>query len=138
MRRNSMGQVVKPLKQKREIEIQSTSLDIWDKKYRLKDRNGNPVDRDIQDTYKRVARSLADVEKTDELREHWYGRFVWALQNGALPAGRIISNAGAQQYKPSTSTINCTVSGTINDSMNEILEKNHEAGMTLKAGCGIG
>jgi ribonucleoside-diphosphate reductase alpha chain len=133
-----MGQVVKPLKQKREIEIQSTSLDIWDKKYRLKDRNGNPVDRDIQDTYKRVARSLADVEKTDELREHWYGRFVWALQNGALPAGRIISNAGAQQYKPSTSTINCTVSGTINDSMNEILEKNHEAGMTLKAGCGIG
>lgn len=133
-----MGQAVKPLKQKREIEIQSTSLDIWDKKYRLKDRNGNPVDRDIQDTYKRVARSLADVEETPELREHWYDRFVWALQNGALPAGRIISNAGAQQYKPSTSTINCTVSGTINDSMNQILEKNHEAGMTLKAGCGIG
>ena len=118
-----MGQAVKPLKQKREIEIQSTSLDIWDKKYRLKDRNGNPVDRDVQDTYKRVARALADVEKTQELRDKWYDRFVWALQNGALPAGRIISNAGAQKYKPSTSTINCTVSGTINDSMNEILEK---------------
>jgi ribonucleoside-diphosphate reductase alpha chain len=54
------------------------------------------------------------------------------------PPGRIISNAGAQDYKPATSTINCTVSGTIVDSMDEILNKNHEAGMTLKAGCGIG
>ncbi len=133
-----MGQAVKPIKQQREIEIQSTSLDIWDKKYRLKDRDGNPIDRDIQDTFKRVAKSLADVEETEAKRKQCYDRFVWALQNGALPAGRIISNAGAQAYKPSTSTINCTVSGTINDSMNEILLKNHEAGMTLKAGCGIG
>ncbi|HPW12027.1 MAG TPA: adenosylcobalamin-dependent ribonucleoside-diphosphate reductase, partial [Thermomonas sp.] len=37
-----------------------------------------------------------------------------------------------------TSTINCTVSGTITDSMDGILEKVHEAGLTLKAGCGIG
>ncbi|HEV8078148.1 MAG TPA: adenosylcobalamin-dependent ribonucleoside-diphosphate reductase, partial [Marinobacter sp.] len=64
--------------------------------------------------------------------------FAWALKHGAIPAGRIISNAGAQAHKPATSTINCTVSGNINDSMNDILEKNHEAGLTLKAGCGIG
>jgi ribonucleoside-diphosphate reductase alpha chain len=63
---------------------------------------------------------------------------VWALRNGAIPAGRIISNAGAQEHKPATSTINCTVSGTIEDSMLDILEKNLEAGLTLKAGCGIG
>ncbi|MBM4229198.1 MAG: adenosylcobalamin-dependent ribonucleoside-diphosphate reductase, partial [Gammaproteobacteria bacterium] len=37
-----------------------------------------------------------------------------------------------------TSTINCTVSGTIRDSMDDILNKVHEAGLTLKAGCGIG
>src|SRR5690606_22255491 len=36
------------------------------------------------------------------------------------------------------STINCTVSGTITDSMDDILAKVHEAGLTLKAGCGIG
>ncbi|HID50344.1 MAG TPA: ribonucleoside-diphosphate reductase, adenosylcobalamin-dependent, partial [Chromatiales bacterium] len=48
------------------------------------------------------------------------------------------SNAGALEHKPATSTINCTVSGTIHDSMNGILEKVHEAGLTLKAGCGIG
>ncbi|MGH8369783.1 MAG: LAGLIDADG family homing endonuclease, partial [Gammaproteobacteria bacterium] len=48
------------------------------------------------------------------------------------------SNAGALEHKPATSTINCTVSGTIRDSMDDILGKVHEAGLTLKAGCGIG
>ena len=120
------------------MELQSTSADIWDKKYRLKDKAGNPVDVNIEDTVARVASALSGVEQTQELRDYWFERFAWALDNGALPAGRIISNAGAQAYKPATSTINCTVSGTVSDSMNDILNKNHEAGMTLKAGCGIG
>ncbi len=121
-----------------EIPMQSASLDIWDKKYSLKCKDGTPVDTCIDDTYKRVARALADVETTPAAREHWYERFLWALRHGAIPAGRIISNAGARDHKPATSTINCTVSGTIGDSMNDILEKVHEAGLTLKAGCGIG
>ncbi|GAA6138015.1 adenosylcobalamin-dependent ribonucleoside-diphosphate reductase [Arenicella sp. 4NH20-0111] len=125
-------------KKLKQMGLQSTSEDIWDKKYRLKDKAGSAVDENTNDTFERVASALSGVEATDELREHWYGRFVWALDNGALPAGRIISNAGAQAYKPATSTINCTVSGTITDSMDDILNKNHEAGMTLKAGCGIG
>jgi|TARA_R100000005_G_scaffold93621_2_gene69498 ribonucleoside-diphosphate reductase alpha chain len=133
-----MGEVVKALHTVVDIGLQDASLDIWDKKYRLQDRNGKPVDKDIADTLKRIARALADVEETDAARKHWYQRFLWALQNGALPAGRIISNAGAGAYKPATSTINCTVSGSITDSMDDILQKNHEAGMTLKAGCGIG
>ncbi len=119
------------------IKLQPASADIWDKKYRLKDKSGHPLDASIDDTYKRVARALADVERAD-LRDKWYERFVWALRNGAIPAGRIVSNAGAWEHKPETSTINCTVSGTINDSMKGILEKNLEAGLTLKAGCGIG
>ncbi|MFA5631655.1 MAG: adenosylcobalamin-dependent ribonucleoside-diphosphate reductase [Porticoccaceae bacterium] len=120
-----------------DVRLQPASEDIWDKKYRLKDKHGTPVDPDIDGTYKRVARALADTEKEDS-REKWYERFLWALRNGAIPAGRIISNAGAQEHKPATSTINCTVSGTIPDSMQGILEKNLEAGLTLKAGCGIG
>ena len=75
---------------------------------------------------------------TQEKREEWYAKFLRALRNGATPAGRIISNAGAQAHKPATSTINCTVSGTVGDSMDDILQKVHEAGLTLKAGCGIG
>ena len=120
-----------------DISLQPASADIWDTKYRLKTKAGEAVDRDIQGTYQRVARALADVEQPD-VREHWYQRFVWALQRGAIPAGRIMSNAGAEAHKPATSTINCTVSGTVHDSMHDILNKVHEAGLTLKAGCGIG
>ena len=119
------------------IPFQEASLDIWDKKYRLSAKDGTPVDKTMDDTYKRVARALADVE-LEPARELWYERFVWALRRGAIPAGRVTSNAGALEHKPATSTINCTVSGTIGDSMDDILNKVHEAGLTLKAGCGIG
>lgn len=121
-----------------EIPFQPASLDIWDKKYRLKTKSGEVIDQSIDETYQRVARALADVEDTQEKRDEWYGRFLWALRQGAIPAGRITSNAGALAYKPATSTINCTVSGTVRDSMDDILGKVHEAGLTLKAGCGIG
>ncbi|KGI78837.1 NrdJa [Oleiagrimonas soli] len=120
------------------IPLQPASQDIWDKKYRLKTKTGEPVDVEVDDTWKRVARALSDVEATDELKQTWYEKFLWALRHGAIPAGRITSNAGAQEHKPKTSTINCTVSGTITDSMDDILDKVHEAGLTLKAGCGIG
>jgi ribonucleoside-diphosphate reductase alpha chain len=119
------------------VSFQEASLDIWDKKYRLTAKDGTPIDKSMDDTYKRVARALADVEQLDT-REHWYERFLWALRRGAIPAGRVTSNAGALDHKPATSTINCTVSGTIHDSMDDILKKVHEAGLTLKAGCGIG
>src|SRR5512146_1535188 len=121
----------------RSIPYQEASLDIWDKKYRLSAKDGTPIDHSMDDTYKRVARALADVE-APEKRELWFEKFLWALRRGAIPAGRITSNAGALEHKPATSTINCTVSGTIRDSMDDILGKVHEAGLTLKAGCGIG
>lgn len=122
----------------KDIALQPASQDIWDKKYRLKTKSGEAVDSDIDATYQRVARALADAEPSAEKQQYWYERFVWALRRGAIPAGRITSNAGALEHKPATSTINCTVSGTIEDSMDGILEKVHEAGLTLKAGCGIG
>jgi len=120
-----------------DIEFQPASLDIWDSKYRLTAKDGTKIDTDIDATYLRVARALADVE-VESKRDHYFEEFAWALRSGAIPAGRIISNAGAQEHKPATSTINCTVSGTVGDSMDNILNKVHEAGLTLKAGCGIG
>ncbi|MFK8067222.1 MAG: adenosylcobalamin-dependent ribonucleoside-diphosphate reductase [Gammaproteobacteria bacterium] len=120
------------------VDLQPASLDIWDKKYRLKTKEGVAVDQDIDATYRRVAKALSDVEETSEKQTFWHEKFLWALRHGAIPAGRITSNAGAQAYKPATSTINCTVSGVVRDSMDDILNKVHEAGLTLKAGCGIG
>lgn len=121
----------------KDISLQPASYDIWEKKYQLKSKDGKAVDQTVNETYQRVAMALAEVEKKN-LQKKWAEKFLWALENGAIPAGRIISNAGALEHKPATSTINCTVSGTIHDSMNDILEKVHESGLTLKAGCGIG
>ena len=120
-----------------DIDHQPASVDIWDKKYRLKDFSGQTIDNDIDATFKRVASALSEVETSDK-QDEWNEKFLWALRSGAIPAGRIMSNAGAAEYKPATSTINCTVSGSIQDSMVGILDKVTEAGLTLKAGCGIG
>jgi ribonucleoside-diphosphate reductase alpha chain len=120
-----------------DIKFQAASIDIWDAKYRLTAKDGSKIDETIDDTYKRVAKALASVE-VESQRDTFYKEFLWALRSGAIPAGRIMSNAGAREHKPATSTINCTVSGTVGDSMDNILNKVHEAGLTLKAGCGIG
>jgi ribonucleoside-diphosphate reductase alpha chain len=136
-----MSTVIHPAKQtveRIEIPLQAASEDIWQRKYQLKKNLGEEVDLCLEDTFTRIARALADIEDTPEKQKHWYEKFLWALRQGAVPAGRIISNAGAQEYKPATSTINCTVSGSIHDSMDDILQKVHEAGMTLKSGAGIG
>ena len=69
------------------IPYQEASFDIWDKKYRLTSKDGAPVDKTMDDTYKRVARALADVEP-EQSREQWYESFLWALRQGAIPAGR--------------------------------------------------
>ena len=120
-----------------EIPFQEASLDIWDRKYRLTAKDGTPIDETMDDTW-RASRKRWQTSRSPPSAKHWYERFLWALRKGAIPAGRIMSNAGALAHKPATSTINCTVSGTIRDSMDDILNKVHEAGLTLKAGCGIG
>jgi ribonucleoside-diphosphate reductase alpha chain len=135
---NPVTQANKETENRIEIPLQPASEDIWQRKYQLKNNLGEAVDLCVEGTFTRVARALADVEETEEKQQYWYEKFLWALKKGAVPAGRIISNAGAQEYKPATSTINCTVSGKIHDSMDDILKKVHEAGMTLKSGAGIG
>ena len=136
-----MSTVIHPYKESVEstdIPLQPASEDIWQRKYQLKNNLGEAVDLCVEGTFTRVALALSEIEKTPEKQQFWYEKFLWALKHGAVPAGRIISNAGAQEYKPATSTINCTVSGKIHDSMDDILQKVHEAGMTLKSGAGIG
>ena len=88
-----------------EIPFQDASMDIWDTKYRLKTKDGEAIDGSIDETYQRVARAISEVEKGKTKQEQCYKDFLWALRQGAIPAGRIISNAGALEHKPATSTI---------------------------------
>lgn len=117
------------------IELQPTSFEVWGNKYQLKDAKGEPVDKDVHGTKQRVAKALASCEKDSE---YWEEQFLWAFENGATPAGRIMSNAGAGEHKPAVSLINCTVSQIVEDSMFGILDSVKQSGLTLTAGCGIG
>ncbi|MCL7929249.1 adenosylcobalamin-dependent ribonucleoside-diphosphate reductase [Halomonas llamarensis] len=131
-----MSTAANAVKTSNDVPLQAPSKEIWDAKYRLKDRHNQPVDQDVGATFERVARALAAVE--EDKADAWLPKFRWALENGAVPAGRILSNAGAEVYKPAVSLINCTVSRTIRDSMRDILDSVVDAGMTLKSGAGIG
>lgn len=118
-----------------QIPLQETSQEIYEMKYQLRDHNNKPVDKDVFGTFNRVAKALA---KNEVDKEYWESQFYYAMEMGATPAGRIMSNAGAEKYKPSTSTINCTVSSVVKDSMTGIMDALKDAAITLKAGCGIG
>jgi ribonucleoside-diphosphate reductase alpha chain len=106
---------------------------IWDMKYRLKDADGTPRDATVQDTWRRIARALAAVEKDAAA---WEPRFYAALEGFRfLPAGRIVAGAGTDR---SVTLFNCFVMGTIPDSLEGIFQALKEAALTMQQGGGIG
>jgi ribonucleoside-diphosphate reductase alpha chain len=111
------------------------SRQIWDMKYRLKADDGTPVDRDMADTWARVAASLAMAE-APERRIPAAQSFATALKNHKfLPAGRILAGAGTRR---NVTLFNCFVMGVIPDSMDGIFSSLREAALTLQQGGGIG
>jgi ribonucleoside-diphosphate reductase alpha chain len=111
------------------------SHQIWDMKYRLKAPDGTPIDRDVADSWARVALALAEAEAPGK----WVGHaldFASALAGHKfLPAGRILAGAGTGR---SVTLFNCFVMGTIEDSMDGIFSGLREAALTLQQGGGIG
>jgi ribonucleoside-diphosphate reductase alpha chain len=106
---------------------------IWDMKYRFKEADGTPIDTSVEDTWRRIARSLASVEQDAPA---WEDKFYAALEDFQyLPAGRIIAGAGTER---SVTLFNCFVMGTIPDSMGGIFEMLKEAALTMQQGGGIG
>ncbi|MEM9577472.1 MAG: adenosylcobalamin-dependent ribonucleoside-diphosphate reductase [Pseudomonadota bacterium] len=106
---------------------------IWDMKYRFKDAEGAPIDHRVEDTWRRIARDLARVEKEPEV---WEDRFFDALADFKyLPAGRITAGAGTAR---SVTLFNCFVMGTVPDSMGGIFDMLKEAALTMQQGGGIG
>ena len=106
---------------------------IWDMKYRLKEADGTPIDATVEDSWRRIARALASVEKDPAA---WEGRFYAALEDFKyLPAGRITAGAGTGR---SVTLFNCFVMGTIPDNMGGIFDGLKEAALTMQQGGGIG
>ena len=106
---------------------------IWDMKYRLKAVDGTPIDGTVEDSWRRVARALAVVEKDPG---PWEDKFYAALEGFKfLPAGRITAGAGTGR---SVTLFNCFVMGTVADDMGGIFDGLKEAALTMQQGGGIG
>ncbi|MDZ3837468.1 MAG: adenosylcobalamin-dependent ribonucleoside-diphosphate reductase [Rhodospirillales bacterium] len=115
------------------MQLAPVSQQIWEMKYRLKTSDGRPVDRTIADTWRRVARALAQPEADPAL---WEERFFAAMEDFKfLPAGRILSGAGANRR---VTLFNCFVMGDIPDDMAGIFEHLKQAALTMQQGGGIG
>jgi ribonucleoside-diphosphate reductase alpha chain len=118
--------------------VTSISQQIWDRKYRLRGPAngpiaGEPIDKTIEDTWRRVARAVAAPEKDPE---QWAERFYAAMSNFRfLPAGRVIAGAGAGRQ---VTLFNCFVMGAIPDDMGGIFAHLREAALTMQQGGGIG
>ena len=106
---------------------------IWDMKYRFKAQDGTAIDGTVEDSWRRIARALAVVEKDPA---HWESQFYGALEDFKfLPAGRITSGAGTGR---AVTLFNCFVMGTIPDDMGGIFDGLKEAALTMQQGGGIG
>ena len=115
------------------VDLSPVSQQIWDMKYRLKNAAGQPVDKTVQDSWRRVARTLAEVESDPSL---WEQRFFDAMDGfKLLPAGRILSGAGAGR---NVTLFNCFVMGDVPDDMAGIFDGLKEAALTMQQGGGVG
>lgn len=106
---------------------------IWDMKYRFKGADGTAKDVTVEDTWRRIARDLAQVESDADV---WEDKFFTALEDFKyLPAGRITAGAGTARR---VTLFNCFVMGTVPDSMSGIFDMLKEAALTMQQGGGIG
>ncbi len=119
------------------VLMSEISRQIWDMKYRFKAPEGfeGGGDRDVADSWTRVAYALSLAEKPAARLTHAKD-FASALAGHKfLPAGRILAGAGTGR---AVTLFNCFVMGAIPDSMDGIFGSLREAALTLQQGGGIG
>jgi ribonucleoside-diphosphate reductase alpha chain len=106
----------------------------------LVEKYAKGAETNVHDVRRRVAKALAANEE-EKQRAKWEERFLWAQENGFVPAGRINSAAGT----PLAATlINCFVQ-PVGDSIVELVDGRPgiysalaEAAETMRRGGGVG
>ena len=110
------------------------SENIWDYKYRYRYR-GKIIDQTIEDTWRRVAKAAAQLEKKEEAA-HWQQQFYKIFEDfHYLPGGRILAGAGTRNK---VTLFNCFVMDIQEDSITGIFDALKEGAMTLQQGGGVG
>ncbi len=119
---------------------QPIGQEVWDKKYRFKERNGQSNEKTIPDSHMRVAKAIFVKDpKASEFIEKIYNAMVAGY---LVPAGRILAGAGTGR---NVTLINCFVSNVVADSMRSshdegvgIMDSLRNSALTMQMGGGIG
>jgi ribonucleoside-diphosphate reductase alpha chain len=113
------------------------SEEIWARKYRFTGAEGSAADQSLDDTFWRVARAAASVEKGGKAaKDKWARAFHCIMADlGFLPGGRILAGAGTGR---DVTLFNCFVLGKIDDDLSAIFEGVKQAALTMQSGGGIG
>ncbi len=95
-----------------------------------------PLEVFYEQIAKRNATGLASVEKTEEKRQEWFGKFYHELVNlNFVPAGRVLYGAGAET---DVTYFNCYVMPFVKDSREGISEHRKQVMEIMSRGGGVG
>ncbi len=109
---------------------------VFTDKYALRDMSGRVVEKTPVEMWRRVARELASVERTQELRAEWEEKFYWLLSDFRyIPGGRILFGAGNPR---NVTLLNCYVIPVKEDRLESIFDWMKEAARTYSYGGGVG
>lgn len=105
---------------------------IWEDRYALKDENGNLIEKDIFETFQRVAKAIASKEENPKL---WEKKFYDIMASRCfLPAGRILAHSGTHYSQ----LLNCFVLPFEKDSLEAIMNTAKNMAVVQKFGGGCG
>src|SRR5256712_7731372 len=117
-------------------QLEGIRQKVFMDRYSLKDPSGQPLEFYPEQLWARVARGIASVEETEELREVWEKRFNEALTNFQfVPGGRILAGAGSGHQ---VTFYNCYVISSPEDSRHGILDNLKMMTEIMARGGGVG
>ncbi|MEM3190804.1 MAG: adenosylcobalamin-dependent ribonucleoside-diphosphate reductase [Candidatus Parvarchaeota archaeon] len=109
---------------------------IFYEKYTLSDEEGNRLEKTPKEMWRRIAKALASVEKTEENRKKFEKEFYWLLEDFKfVPGGRILFAAGSSHK---ATLLNCYYLPIKDDSLEAIFTTAREMARTYSYGGGVG
>ncbi|MBI4407238.1 MAG: adenosylcobalamin-dependent ribonucleoside-diphosphate reductase [Candidatus Kerfeldbacteria bacterium] len=77
-------------------KLEGLAKDVFFDRYTLKDAAGKRMEDTPEQMWHRVAKAIANVEKTDARKQEWEEKFYSVLENfDFVPGGRILTGAGS-------------------------------------------
>jgi len=117
------------------MELTGIRNTVFLDRYALKDETGKPIEKTPEETWRRVAKAVAAIEKVD-VRKLWEDKFYHAMEDFVfVPGGRILSGAGTG-YK--VTFYNCFVIPSPKDSRGGILDTLGNMVEIMARGGGVG